>query len=543
MKGISNGYGRKNIGSRTTQVPAEEIKRPRTLADLPDEEKEKVSRLVERLVSLGLERDEIQTRLQEERELHEQQIEKARSLHDDISSRDEQLSHQAEALAVLQTQRNMAMGLLRLYQMRLKKVADTLPARDAMEEQQQARARLLEETVCKLEDEIASQKSTASDLNTLWARERSEKASAIAQLETRVKQLEGELGSALACCTDFEDKCKRLEEACAALTKQITSLHKAAAARHTELLHGNGSGTSSAEGKLFEAEQGRVTDNESNHPDASVRKSLTAAEICMPSQSHLQSIAVDGKVSGAVLHFAQRTISSPSSTPNRVISNLSRSRISQKTQSEMLPRRHIGSLYASQRSTATHDAAIANSVHRARIDKDSYSLSRTISDNGVCGPALASRAHSNVDNEVDGVGRKDKIRQQKSRSKRKKEAFAEPVHFTPMHNVNQSRRIVRESHSHQRGIQLHETAVSASLVATAGNISGPRSVGTSKRLTKTHDFNAETNIEETPSTTVRVPHVSSEPVSAASRQQGVGASKNWIYDQSLLDLISDMDDR
>ena len=98
-----------------------------TIADLPEEEKLKVSRLVDRLVSLGKENEELQSSISTEQSRHAAEIDEARRCIDANTKQwQTQISERNSIVDELTSKRSMALSMMHMYQTKMLELSRTL---------------------------------------------------------------------------------------------------------------------------------------------------------------------------------------------------------------------------------------------------------------------------------------------------------------------------------------------------------------------------------------------------------------------------------
>ncbi|KAJ1434674.1 hypothetical protein B484DRAFT_446501 [Ochromonadaceae sp. CCMP2298] len=172
-----------------------------TIADLPDVEKEKVARLVHKLIELGQEHEQTLVALADERAKYEQHVSSTDdTVGEHISVVEERLRAKDQEIGELDTRSTMLTGLLALYQAKLKNSGDLLRYHSAAEEEGKIRTKQLESDLRSLQSLVASQKETIESFQSVGSRysssledQQREHESQQASLQHQVAQLRAQL--------------------------------------------------------------------------------------------------------------------------------------------------------------------------------------------------------------------------------------------------------------------------------------------------------------------------------------------------------------
>eukprot|EP01031_Cornospumella_fuschlensis_P016180 gene16180-19762_t len=136
----STGIPASNITSSSSKVRGGRPKKHESessLAQLSEGDKQKVARLVNKLLQLGAEHDALQQQLQKEREDHSQALAQlAAGMEGQLSIIEDQLRFKDESIAALQAQEAMLTSLLALYQGKLKNLHEILQLASVSSSQQ-----------------------------------------------------------------------------------------------------------------------------------------------------------------------------------------------------------------------------------------------------------------------------------------------------------------------------------------------------------------------------------------------------------------------
>lgn len=134
---------------------------PITIADLPEEEKLKVSRLVDRLVSLGKENEELQSSISQERSRYAVEIDEARR-HIDRNTQQWQTQLQQKDLVIeeLMSKRSMSLSMLHMYQSKILELSRQVTNQRIIEEQLTTSSGRMSHEIRQLEALVKSQQST-----------------------------------------------------------------------------------------------------------------------------------------------------------------------------------------------------------------------------------------------------------------------------------------------------------------------------------------------------------------------------------------------
>lgn len=130
---------------------------PITIADLPSDEKQKVSRLIEKLISLGQQHEETLATLENERARH---TDINHNVEQNILIIEERISSKDREISTLENKLIMATGLLALYQAKLRNTAEGFRLCAASEDKSIIRINQLERDIGSMQSLISSQNST-----------------------------------------------------------------------------------------------------------------------------------------------------------------------------------------------------------------------------------------------------------------------------------------------------------------------------------------------------------------------------------------------
>jgi hypothetical protein len=215
-----------------------------TLGDLPEEEKAKISRLVEKLVSLGHEKDELVEKLNNDKILYDEEINEIKSdysnkfeqlinktnlyeknskdLQSNVDKYQYELLNKQKELDNYQSKVTSTTNLLKLYQIKIKELDDKLKLIEKEKSLNQLKIPNLDTHIKQMEDLINSQTLTiqSSQESLEIMRNNFEKS------EIKVDELNSKLQETSKKCSIIDSSYRKLELGCLDLTKQLTNRNK-----------------------------------------------------------------------------------------------------------------------------------------------------------------------------------------------------------------------------------------------------------------------------------------------------------------------------
>eukprot|EP01039_Chlorochromonas_danica_P002522 gene2522-2763_t len=174
----------------TSSANAEKPKTTYTLEHLSEEDKLKVSRLVEKVLRLGQEHDLALQALQEERLRHEEEMEKlSASMNGQLSIIEDQLRIKDEMISSLQTKEAMLTAMLALYQAKMKNLVDLVKMTSTSEQQAQAKQKDLQKAMDHFAMVVDNQRKVIEALEST----KTEQSRSLNLLQNQLEQAKREL--------------------------------------------------------------------------------------------------------------------------------------------------------------------------------------------------------------------------------------------------------------------------------------------------------------------------------------------------------------
>jgi len=203
-----------------------------TIADLPEQEKSRITHLVDKLISLGREHEETMSCLSNERARHASEIDAAnRRIENELGVVDSKLMQQSETIQQLQEQRAAAFSLLKQYQARLEGYEAASRVQSKADEGSVQRESELVGQVGRLEHVIEKQRASIDDMEVASASAKKAFQETLDLAEERNRRSTEELASLKEQSKRGERRAHGLEQAVTGLTKQIASLNKTCASK------------------------------------------------------------------------------------------------------------------------------------------------------------------------------------------------------------------------------------------------------------------------------------------------------------------------
>ena len=203
-----------------------------TIADLPEQEKTRITHLVDKLISLGREHEETMSCLSNERARHASEIDAAnRRIENELGVVDSKLMQQSETIQQLQEQRAEAFSLLKQYQARLEGYETASRIQSKADEGSIKRESELVEQIERLERVIEKQRTSIDDMEVASVSAKKAFQESLELAEERTKRSTEELTSLKEQLKRGERRAHGLEQAVTGLTKQIASLNKTGASK------------------------------------------------------------------------------------------------------------------------------------------------------------------------------------------------------------------------------------------------------------------------------------------------------------------------
>jgi hypothetical protein len=206
-----------------------------TIADLPEVERDKVSRLVERLVTLGTEHQDTVDKLAALEAKCIDDAESAQKAIDDVrfsSAKDVQRLN--DVVSALEDQRSSAFNMLGKYQIRLEQMAELVRKKEADEISGERRIALFA-NLAQLEAVVENQKSMIDSFQN--DRENLEKThqEALYLASQALSRQENETKKKSELILKSDKRCSAIEMACSRLTKQITEMTRRDTVKQAEI--------------------------------------------------------------------------------------------------------------------------------------------------------------------------------------------------------------------------------------------------------------------------------------------------------------------
>ena len=206
-----------------------------TIADLPEEERSKVSRLVEKLVSLGTEHQTAIDKLAlVEKQYVEDRAASEKRFGDESASNAGDIQRLNEVVGALEQQRSSAFELLGKYQTRLQQMGETLKEREKDEISGERKAALLS-NLSSLEDIVANQKMMIESFQNERASVEEAHKLALSINKEALDRKDAEAERNTHVVSKAEKRVSAIETACSRLTKQITDMHRKDSVKQAEI--------------------------------------------------------------------------------------------------------------------------------------------------------------------------------------------------------------------------------------------------------------------------------------------------------------------
>ena len=131
------------------------------ISDLCEEEKLKVTRLVEDLLVLGQQNEELKARLSNEKFVFESEMKKTKNqVEGNISIIEDQMKMKDDRILALETKESLIIGILSLYQEKLQKMSNHMRDSTKLEAVQKSRIAGLEQENMQYKALLQNQKAT-----------------------------------------------------------------------------------------------------------------------------------------------------------------------------------------------------------------------------------------------------------------------------------------------------------------------------------------------------------------------------------------------
>lgn len=203
-----------------------------TLDQLNEVDKQKVARLVEKLVTLGQEHDNAIQTIQRERELHEEEMKNlTASVEGQFLIIEDQIKLKDEMIFSFQTKEAMLTSMLALYQQKLKNMSEVMKISSASERQSQLKQKKLEEEIDHFSSVIENQRRVILSMEQSKGEQEQSLRSSIAKAEEMARISEVAMLQEKSARVQLEDRLQQvmteknqLEANLFALEQKLTSL-------------------------------------------------------------------------------------------------------------------------------------------------------------------------------------------------------------------------------------------------------------------------------------------------------------------------------
>lgn len=176
-----------------------------TISDLPEEEKAKVTRLVEKLVSLGKEHEEAMAALSLERSRHASEMEDANQKLEAMRLHYESSCNSKDGDIIgIEKKYKHSLNLLGLYQQRLSFIVDLLNSKEKEIEQSKAKNNDMKQEVDRLDTLVQSQRFTIETMESTSRMRLSEMDAKLLDQERRMDQISEDCASSKVKCMQLE---------------------------------------------------------------------------------------------------------------------------------------------------------------------------------------------------------------------------------------------------------------------------------------------------------------------------------------------------